>query len=541
MKKGYKISLIILSVLAGLVLTVVIALVCLQGIASKKVSERLAEVVEQRHLPVTWSNIDVHLLSGRLRIDSLSFNLCAPVPKSRDSVYCKLLIPRLDVGKVHWLPLLTKRNLRINEIRVTEPQLRTCSMAEALQNLPPYQDTTKHNIPLHKIAIGRIRIQDGSLDIRNRRDKLHMHTDSLSLRMYDLVYDFADSTLTYSDERYLCHAANLSFTTVNGLFQMDVQSLHTKNGGPIRLCGINGGHTDKREEHALHAGKKPATWVQFKMNEIRTSPINLIQTVKNDSLVLDSLLIHAEQLTLHRDNQYPPTKPYAMLQEQLMRIAMPLQINYAGMKMNKLTIELSPNGSSVGWFPFKNAQLVLHNLTNRKGEKVKLNLDGAFAGGGDMKADLVMTLQPQCPFTFDLRLTQLNENSIYDFLYPLYGMKVVSDIHSIHMKTEGDKERAKGTFCMEYDGFKLHVDKQNATIKSVAKYSALINALAPVALLQHNPRHEGNEPESFPVEAARDPMKPMPIYLFAPLNEGLLETVLPLGIAYPIIEKLVHR
>lgn len=494
MRRAYKILLVILSIFVLMIVAYFVAEWYLERNALSMVNNRLAKMPENKQLCVSWSDIDISLLTGKVRIDSLTFNASIADTATGDTTHVTTIVPRVEIGSIHWWPLLFKRNLCIDEIQA----------------------------------------MDGTVDIKHTQNQWHFSTDSLFLAVHDVEYRFADSSLTLSDSLYYFSARHCSYTSSDSLLHVAWQAITTENGGCLTIQDMSGGHTDSKKKHAKNKGKIPASWAQFEIPEIRTSSFNLIRVAQSDTIAIDSLIVDAEKMSIYRDEQYPPEEPYPMMHEKIKGLPIPLDIAYTGLSINTFNLEWTPDGSHVGKMTLRNMETHIQHLSNHENAKINIGFNGRFAKGGKTRGKLNMTLDEQCHFGLNVNVTDLTGDSFRDFLYPVFGLELTSNIHSLVMNTQGDKTKTKGDFCMLYDTFKARIDKKKTFNPQLSKYAGVINTFAYVALLQHNPRRKGKEPRTCEVEAVRDEWEPMHKYLIAPLNDGMAQTVLPKGLVRSI-------
>lgn len=480
---------VVLVVCAALVLTA-------DRIARRVAMKQLARLTAENELMLTLSDMQIRLLHGSVRMDTLSVSLALPDTLTGDTTFVDLTVPRLYVAPIHWLTLARKRIVRI----------------------------------------GKISITDASVALRKKNDQTRLSVDSLNLTVRDIRYSIADTTLTYNDSLYHISAAHVDYTTPDGLFRAVIGSLLTENAGGITLTDISGGNTDKKEEHADRMGKCETTWAQFKLRQVSTSPVNIVRMVQQQQLSLDSLRIDGQQVDIYYDTHYPPKQPYPLPQQSLEAVKMPLQINHMTAALGKLHIGMTTDAVHAGYLDLMHTNARIANISNTPGSTMHAALTTHFAGGGDIRVATDMTVNKRCALTFDADMTNVKGSSLTSIAKPLYGVEIGCNFHSISTRCHGDKDTLGGTFCMRYDSLRLHVDDKGP-IKELSSLSGLINTFATVVLFDKNPRFPDQEPKAFTVSASYDPMQPFPAYFIAAIVDGMAQTVMPFGLGKGIMNK----
>ena len=524
-------------VLSAVLAVFVIAALCVDGFATKQVSEQLHKLSMQDNLTLEWSDLDVRLIHGSFSVDDLMVELTVPENDSikNDSAFIRMTIPYLYAGHIHWIKAARQRILHLDRITVERPVLTARSAKDVLDALAEQPKDTAVQNPLQGVRVDRFKLKDAAGDITNCNDKLHLGIDSLNITLRDLSFNFADTTFGICDSLYLLTASNMLFCSEDGLTKATVDRFYTADAGPIRLGGINGGNTDKKAEHAHRMGNIAATWMQFSMRDIHTSPVNIIRTAMNKELKLDSLLISGNSMEIYRDHQFAPKEKYPMPQEDMMKSEVPFLIDHMLIDVDKFVISLTENGKDVGTLAFTHNNIHMSNITNAQGSVVKTVVTNRLSDGGSVKMGMDMTVNPACSFTFHQEMTKTHGSTLAALTVPVMGVAIGADIHSLRLDCKGDKHSLQGKFCMQYDSLTLHVE-ENTPIEDLAKTAGIVNLFAPVVLQKQNPRHADQPAESFDVQGKRDPWKPFPFYFMDPITEGIMKTILPLSMAESVLK-----
>jgi len=502
--------------------------------AKKMVTERLNQLAAEKQLPLSWSDIDIHLLHGSVQVEDLALDLKVPQADGKDTAFVHVRVPKIYAGHIHWITLAKHRVLHIDRIRIKRPEVSLRSPKEALETLPLQEDTAM-TIPLQAVRIDRIQLINGAAEMTNCSDKLHVALDSLNITLRDVAYLFADSTLTLNDSIYHLEVHNLLYCSEDGLFSATVEDVLTADAGGICINGIQGGNTDKKTEHAHRMGNVASTWVEFTMQDILTSPISLVRTAQKQELTLDSIRIRGSRVNMHRDNHYPSAETYPLPQESLAEAEIPLLINRMHIVLDRFNFSMTDNGKDIGSLNFNHNDICISNITNTPDAVMKSNVSNRLPDGGTVKIGMDMRVNPACSFTYRQEIHNTRGATLASYTAPLMGATLGGNIHSIKMECKGNKHTMDGTFCMIYDSLTMHIE-DNTPFEQLAKVTGLVNVFMPAVLLKQNPRYPGKEPETYEVHGERDPWQPFPMYLFIPFNEGIYKSILPPSIAASMSE-----
>lgn len=494
-------------------------------------------MTEEKGLPLTWGDIHIRLIKGNVSVDSIAFHLNIPDATGKDSAYLHVDISKIYAGRIHWLRLIRHRVLVIDKIEITEPAIEARSIKEAIEALPRHNsDTAKKAIPIDRIEIRKVKVRNGHAALSKRTDKFRFSTDSLFLGLKHISYTFADSATSFCDSVYHFQTEALDYTSADGLFRVTAASIKTKDAGEVVIADIRGGNTDKKEQHSAKVGKVAATWAQFELQEVRTSPVNIFRLIKAREANLETLDIAGRSATIYRDNQYPPAKQFPMPQEALAKMKIPLNIARTNISVDNISFWMTRNGTDAGSLELSNSTVQINDLSNKPGAIFRTTLGSTLADGGQVSSKLEMKTDKECTFTYKCDVRDTHAGCFETFIHPMLGISAGGNLHALEMDLTGNKTNAHGNFCLQYDSLSIHVDS-NTPISKLSKFAGVVNTFAPAVLLHRNPRRAGQAPIAVEVECKRDPWKPFPVYLFSPINDGLMQTVLPPTISKSIAKK----
>jgi hypothetical protein len=101
-------------------------------------------------------------------------------------------------------------------------------------------------------------------------------------------------------------------------------------------------------------------------------------------------------------------------------------------------------------------------------------------------------------------------------------------VNRIDVAYKGDKTKAKGSFCMQYQGLDVLVHKEdNIPYKIITDNADLFTGIANSLIPKSNPTAVDIRPRKYAVEWTRDLNMPFAFYLFGPCIDGVKMTMLP--------------
>ncbi len=396
-----------------------------------------------------------------------------------------------------------------------------------------------------KVSIGEIAVRDANADINLNNN--HLTLEELDLKVFDISYVLPDSiksfdinNLHYNDSVYSINLNNFHCNLKEAAYQLSVAQLKTENAGPINITGISGNCTINKHQYADFKGKVPATWSEFNLERVKTSPINIIRTALNKAVEIDTIYINGNRAHIFRDVHYKPKEPCPMPHEALLNIPIPLKINSIQASLKQLLIELTLNGKAEGQLNINNIQAKVNSVSNTANNTMFATAKAKVEKNATVNAKFTLTLNKQNNFTFNVEAKNAQGSDFYNFLFPLFGAQLTTNISEINMSYKADKNIAKGNFLMVYDGFKVHLDKDNIPIEKLSRYTGIINTIAPAILLDKNPRVRNKEPQGYEVAWKRDPMQNFGVFMMGPLIDGIMQTLVSQNI-YKTINKAIEK
>ncbi|MBR1565062.1 MAG: hypothetical protein IJ650_06930 [Paludibacteraceae bacterium] len=539
---------ILWSVLGGVAILLSVIISSADVIVTKIADRQLRNVLSKTDkVEVTYDKLHVLLMSGTVGLDNVTCRI--PMQDSLTGVKAEQLIKieDVDIRGINWFRL-RKKQLKILSVRLKSP--------EAQLVLPPKElkkkkDTTQPadssvqrlpDSPAHQftVSIDRVRVKNASVSLTRLGDKFALHADSITVKANDLSYDVATKQLAYNDSVYSLSLGNFSMLSADGLFELLIKELDTKDAGKINIEGLRAHNTCKPAALSKAKGKLAVTWVDASIMKLTTSSVNVIRQARNKSVNIDSIAITGKRVEIYRDTQFPPKTPYGMPQEGIMKIPMPVEVGTIKVSLPQFDVALTRDGNHVGKLTLDHLHLNAASFNNKQGNTLKAHLTGKLGEGG---ADMNLTLRNDkaCTFTFNFLGKDVSTEQLNSFVHPISGASISANIHSVEIKTKGDKQFNKGTFCMLYDELTAHITKEDAPIERLAKNAGVINFFAPAIIQKQNPRSHNHEPFTPEINIARDPQKNFASYLMSPFMDGVMHTVFPDYIYQSIMKSISQK
>ena len=540
---SHKRKIIIWSVLCTVVVLLVVAVLCANGIVSSIADRKLRQqLADNDRLTLTYDRLQVRLMEGYVSADNIYCSLAPVDTLLSDSLGQTFAADKLEVRGINWFKL-RKKQLLIGHINVESPQvkLQFADKSKKNNNIKPSTEETdttaldgKQEVFFELVRVHKISLSDGSVGIKKLTDKFSFSTDSVNIQVRDLCYDFVDSAFTYNDSVYELSLRNLNLTTADGLVNLKLAQLSNKDAGPLTLRSLRARNTCPKEQLANRQGKIPVTWFDAQIDKLLTSDVNLVRQIVRKDVNVEKVSVYGHSVQIYRDMQYPPKVPYPMPQEEIMNIPLPVHVGALDVHLPRFNISVTNDGSHVGNMHIDNISVSAQNFSNSKNNTMAVAIKSRLTGG-DLNARLTLRNDKNCSFAFNFSARDLRPSQLEDFLVPIAGTSAHCRIHSLDISSQGGSVMSKSNFCMVYDSMAVNIH-QDAPIEKLAKSAGLINFFAPAVVYKSNPRPNTVEPFACETQNTRDPWQNFAMYLMSPLMDGMLHTVLPEGI-YRMIEK----
>lgn len=483
MKKSVRITLWVCgSIAAAVILFMTCADVAVSRIAEKKVREAIAAA----ELPFTIEFGHIHVLAttGYVEVDDFHFAANHKGVAGVDTL--DVTVPHVSVGHIRYLDLIRYR----------------------------------------KVSINAVRVRKACLTYKQKGSKMLAKVDSASVVVTDLFYSLKDSTYGYCDSIYDLNVKHVSMLMPDGLMKMDVQNIHTEDGGPITLGRTHLRHTVGKRELSgiLH---EPCSWLDLRLKSVEISPINPFREDFSKGLHIPLITVHGDEMLTLRDARLKPSKPYPMPQEVITSLSYPIRIDKVAFDMPKLNVEVLVADKNCGELQLGKINATISDFSNKRGSVMKVAL-GAEIGKTPIAGDFKMYMNDACRFDMVLSGKDVETSCLTNLIRPLTAIELNCHIDSVRANYTGDKVKAAGTVMMAYHGVEGKVYKADEIpFKIISQNAGAIEYFVNHLIPKSNPRNDSKAPLTFNVEWQRKDDQPFPLYMVGPLIMGAVQTFLP--------------
>ncbi len=533
MRKAGKITLWVL----GSLLVVIIGLfLCADIIASKVVQKKVAKAcIEMPGVKANVGGVYLNLISGSAIVKDITFSTNSLTLE--DSVTgnrapgLAVHIPRVSVWNISYAALLRERSVRVFHISVDDPKILVYLDEENPEAIMPFmpKDTVleKAGMWLQSVEVRSFDLNRLSARLRSTRTPLFVSVDSLSVSTPKMVYDLVDSLFTYNDSVYDVQLKAMHVETPDGLWGIEAHDLHLQDQGPLNL-GYT--HIKNLFTHTQMADmqRQPITWLDIELNSVHTSPFNPIRKALAQDCHLDSLNADVKYMHVFTDQCYPPKTPYGTPHDFLRHVPVEFGVKQVKAHVHKMFVELATTPTNIGQLHLKNMRAHMTNVTNHAGATWTSHATGPFGENGKMDASFIMHMDKNATFEVKMDVKEVNTDVLNSFVRPLVGITSQCHINRLDAQYKGDRNIAKGEFCMQYHGLEVLVHKTDKIpYEIVTKYANTFTELANTLVPKSNPTAVDIAPRKYAVEWKRDEWKPYPLFVFGPCIDGIKMTMLP--------------
>ncbi len=525
MKRGTKITLIVLAVLVGVIgAAFICADVAVSHLVQREVNKALADLPG---CEAECGTIHLRFFSGTAEVNNLAFSYRGEPLQEKDTVGpgVRIHVQEIEVGRLFYTMLLRKQVL-ISDVRIKHPQVELWMDEEHPEKCFPEihdEGLDKMDNVLERFDLFNLHINNVDFKLHSLRTKLDVDVNDLSLTAHDLAYD---SVFSYCDSVYSLTLGSARVMLPDGMMCLETSNLRHENQGELSIGATRISNTMPRKGLG-NILKEPCTWMDMQIEQVILSPFNPIRKALAQDFTLNGAEVVVSSMDIFRDERYKPKEPFAMPQEILMAIPATFLLKHVDARINKIDIEFASTEINCGELHIGNIQAAVDNITNKRGAILRAQ-GGCPIQKGKAKAGFTMTMNKAGDFSLKLHAEKINADFLNPFVRPLVGMTFEMNIDTLDTRYSGNSEKAQGTFRLLYHGLEVMVHKEDKIPYAVVtKHAKTITALANTLLPKSNPTAVDVHPRAYKVEWKRDPWKPFPLYLFGPCIDGAVETVLP--------------
>lgn len=468
----------------------------------------------------SYSKLDISFVKGTIKLSDVTF--------SKDSISASA--KRVMCGGLHPLKAWRSRKLLLDYVRADGVKLRACLIEKAKSDSLSVDSVSSSRGGLQKyldtIGISKAIINGEEISVKRLKDSLKIELGKINAKAFGLGYSVASSKISFCDSLYDLTLKGVAFTNSNGLYAINLDTLSTRNSGSVSIKNFHGRNTVAKKELSSRKGNVPVTWTNLKIKELHTSNVNLIRVIQEKKIEIDSVFITGDQVNTFRDSRHYPKVPFKMPQESLASISIPIHVGGVKLTMPYFKMEVMPMSGSggVGAFNFHDVDATISNITNKVDSTIKVHMRPRLGKGkGDLHLNL--TLDKNSTFTAKAVINNINGSDLETFLHPVFGVKMAVNISKLNTSLKGNKNSIGGSFCMQYTGLQVKIDKDKAPKKLEGK-AGLINTFSGAAIFKENPRENQSEPYTCTISVKRNPMKNYGSYMVSAMLDGVEKTVL---------------
>lgn len=545
MKRATKVG---LSIFAVLIVVIAVVFICADVWVSKLVNNRIQGALENTApYKVSVGPVHVHFFSRIVTVRDIYFSTDTlsrdTLPKNKKDRIpgVQIRVPHVTIGPVSYVRMLREKNLSFYSLYVSEPEIiyyyapipKPLPQRAVTQKSAP-ADTIKQDTAtiatvkrfIERVNLHHLRVKNASLRYYDLSSRLSMRVDSASIGLNNLGYCLLDSSYTYNDSVYDVEVGAFYITLPDGLSRAEVHAIHYEDDGPIQIGYTRYANTIGKA--ALADLKKiPVTWVDAQVNSIQTAPKPL-RAFLNEDYAIPSVNVDVRRVDLYRDVRYKPVKPYPMPQEAILGTQASIHIGKVDLNVRKLNVEYALTLENVGKLTIDKLKGTITNISNRRDDVMKAAVEGKIGEKGKLGIAINFIMNDDAVWNCSLNASDFEVSALNPFIQPMVGISMNCHVDELKTQFKGDKIAAEGEFMMLYNDFSLKVHKeQNIPIKILKNNAGFINSVANNLLPKSNPSSERKAPRAYRVKAKRDEWKPFPLFMFGPVINGAVKTLLP--------------
>lgn len=530
LKKGVKISLWIVGILAALV---ILFITCADVWTSRYAEKIVRQQLEKAELPVAidFKHIHVLLMTGCVDVEGVVVQ-CGELKDENKKILDTLSvqIPHVVVSNVRYGQLIRKQIVSIQRVDVVKMSattklsqakvaLKTDSLSVTLRNLS--YDIKDSTLAINQLGVGLM-----NATIHMAKEKINFEMDSLSVGLNDLFYNIKDSTFGYNDSVYNLNVDCFKVKMAQTMMGIEAKKVFTENGGEITMGQTRIWNTCGRRDLAPKK-KEPATWIDLHLNSVVISPLNPFRMDFSKGIAINQITVNGDRFEAFRDARLAPTHAYPMPQTVLMQIKLPIKIDAIDAKLNTLDVGVLCSDKNLGKMQMKNVTASICDFSNKRGSTTVVNAI-AHVGDGKVNGAIKMHMNKAGKFDIEIKGKDINTNELAQMTRPLAAIELDCAIDSMHLKYSADNERLGGKVLFAYHGLKGKVyGADDIPLKIISKNAGALEYFVNHLIPKSNPRAGLKQPLAYRVEYVRKEMQPIPLYLVMPLILGAVETYLP--------------
>lgn len=436
---------------------------------------------------------------------------------------------RVEIGTLAYSQLLDKK-VRLSSVKIVRPTVELWLDEENPELSFPTTPERKDKKPVTPSRIEtflkHLSVENASFALHSTRTKLDLLTDSLSLAVHNLSYIPYKSYFGYCDSVYSFCLKHASVLIPDGKIRIEAHDLAQVNAGPLTLGATYIGHTMDKMELGNQI-KEPTTWLQMHMESFKTVPFNPIRKALKKDYTLSHADVVIRDMDVMRDLRYKAIRPFPMIQEAFKDLDVPVYIGSVGVELKKIHIELTSTDINSGSLDLSDIHATAENITTKKNSTIRVKGLCPIAPG-TATVEMELTMNDNCDFYTRLHAENVDASFLNTLIRPLVGMTCSLLIDTLDTRYKGNLTEAKGTYKMLYHDFGIKVHKKDdIPFKIVTRTAHTINVVGNTLIPKSNPLTPHGHPKAYNISWKRNEWQPTELYIFGPVINGVVKTLLP--------------
>ncbi|GGX04859.1 hypothetical protein GCM10007384_03100 [Aquimarina muelleri] len=468
------------------------------------------------NINIEYSDLNTEWINGNVSIQKPVIHFY-----SKDSLhYTKIKLEELSVLRFEYLPYITKKNIRISNVTLKEPEIYKYSNT----NISSISKKSIKNPGFSSFNINELTIQNGKISVFEKPS----NTLKLDIKKFNIkITDFGTDNHTLLKKipfRY--HNINANFKKLNVILnQFDnliIDDIYfDKNNVLAKKVEIKTKY-DKRNLSNKIQTERDHVYLSIPVLELYNYHY-YSNNKGNLFFKADSSKIKQPILELYRDKLIPDNKTYKPLYGKMLK-----QLNF-NIHIPKIEVidgfvgyeELVHYHTEAGRIYFENINTsIALSSANKKNENIKINSSAVFMGEAAVALDLrFKTETTQDNFTASGSFKNFTSKSINSFLENNLRSRAKGKVSEAYFTISGNDKRSIGDMKMKYQDFEFVILKKDA-LKINKTFTALANLL-----VNDGSKTDSNGYRFGKIEIERDQTKSFFNFLWISIRDGLKDVV----------------
>jgi len=425
--------------------------------------------------------------------------------------------------------------LHINEAAKPAEQHQTSSAAATQNEIAAINSKLATHLSVVEdfitgLTIDTILFHDAAVNVHSTASHFDLQASQLSLALYGLGFSAINEIpYHYNDSVYQFHLGHVDIVTPDSVVGITASHVRYDNGGAFTMGKTHIRHIIDKWQLTNLMNEEPVTLIDMHLDSLYTSSKNIVKEVYTleNGFFLDTLYANVSSLDIFRDARNTIKQPYHLPQTYITELSYPFVVHCVKANIDRINIRLAMTKANIGRLGLGPIHLNISNVTPIRNSVISTTACGKM-GNGNVNAVFKMTVNDNCDWHLQLKASHIDAHHLDNMLYPLVGLRIGCDIHSITADYGGNTTLATGTYCMTYNNVDLYADKNsNTPFKIVKDLSGLINSADKTIIHPANPTKEGKEPVAYHVQWKNNPWVNPAMFYVGPIVDGCIETMLP--------------